>query len=61
MSDPPFKIRKYENSWCVSQQIEMNGHVVWGYVGAFKTWAVAMAVAQVEAGTDGYPYFKEDK
>ena len=58
---PPFKIRKYGEEWRVTQSILWNGHLVDGFIGAFRSWAVALAVTEVESGKDGYPYFKEDK
>jgi hypothetical protein len=61
VSEPAFRIRKHGEDWTVQQRIDWNGHRVWGFVGAFKTWAVALAVTEVESGADGYPYFKEAK
>jgi hypothetical protein len=44
------------DSWCVQQLVEINNHEVWGLVAAYTSWAVAFAVAQVEASPDEWPF-----
>jgi len=56
MSTPEVRVRKFHDSWVVQRKLVLLGHEVWTFVGGFETWPVAMAVAEVEAGPDVWPY-----
>ncbi len=60
-SKPTVRVRKLMDSWCVQQLVVVGDHEVWGLVAAYTTWAVAFAVALVEASPDTWPFGIEER
>lgn len=58
---PTTRVRKQNDAWCVQSLVAMDNHEVWYLVGAFDTWQVAFAVAEVEASPDVWPFYMEEK
>lgn len=58
-TSPDVRVRKLMGYWCVQARTLVKGHPVWQYVGAFDSWAVAFAVAEVEASPDTWPFYME--
>jgi hypothetical protein len=53
------RVRKLMGYWVVQRRVEVDNHPVWEYVASYGTWAIAFAVAQVEASPDEWPFHRE--
>jgi hypothetical protein len=49
------------DSWCVQKLIRLHDHDVWSLVASYTEWAIAFAVATVEASPDDWPYHLEER
>lgn len=46
---PPFRIRKHDDGWCLSKWVDFEGIVVEAFLGSWATWAIAIAVMDAHA------------